>query len=233
MTRTEWLRGHLPGRLYRHVLHFEAMIDREMRDLAAKLPEAALVLDAGAGEGQYAPHFSRQRYLGVDLGIGDEAWNYRNLDVLANLEQLPFRDGTFAAALNVVTLEHVKNPKQVVRELFRVLASGGELLLVAPQEWEVHQAPHDYWRYTRYGLRLLLENAGFHVVHVHPAGGFFRVLSRRVLYALTFFRWPWKLLAALLALPVGLALPWLDGLDRGKDFTLGYTCIARKPSHRS
>ncbi len=31
----------------------------------------ARVLDAGAGEGQYARHFARQRYCGVDLAVGD------------------------------------------------------------------------------------------------------------------------------------------------------------------
>ena len=38
------------------------------------------------------------------------------------------------------------------------------LLIAAPHEWEVHQAPHDYFRYTRYGLAYLLEQAGFEVV---------------------------------------------------------------------
>jgi len=105
-------------------------------------------------------------------------------------------------------------------------------MLVAPFEWEVHQAPHDYFRYTRYGLRYLLENAGFCAIEIEPLGGYFRLLSRRLLNGLKFFsgglRWLWYLPAAVLLAPPALLLPFLDFLDRNRDFTLGYICTAQK-----
>ena len=45
----------------------------------------------------------------------------------------------------------------------------------------MHQAPHDYFRYTRHGLELLLRRAGFSPPAIEPIGGFFRLLSRRLL----------------------------------------------------
>ena len=63
----------LPRPLRRHILHFEAEIDDAVAALARVLPAGARVLDAGAGEGQYARHFSRHRYCGVDLAVGDAA----------------------------------------------------------------------------------------------------------------------------------------------------------------
>jgi hypothetical protein len=114
----------------------------------------------------------------------------------------------------------------------RAMSTGATLLIAAPHEWEVHQAPHDYFRYTRYGLAYLLERAGFEVCEMHPAGGYFRLLARRLLNGLQFFaggvRWVMFLPAAILLVPPALVLPWLDFLDRDKNFTVGYVCTARK-----
>lgn len=213
----------LPGWLRRYAYSFEALIEDSVTDLAARLPAGARVLDAGAGEGQYSAHFQSQRYTGVDLGIGDAGWNYAGLDAVADLCALPFAGGTFDAALNIVTLEHLREPGRALRETARVLRPGGILLLVAPLDWEVHQAPHDYFRYTRHGLEYLLAQAGLEVKEMTAAGGLFRLLSRRLLNAAQLAPWLLPFFG-----PLALILPLLDGLDRRRDFTLGYRCIAHK-----
>jgi SAM-dependent methyltransferase len=220
----------LPAFLRRHVLHFECAAEQAVRDFAASLPAGARVLDAGAGEGAYRHHFTGQRYLGLDLGIGDSNWNYRQLDVMGDLAALPFPDGVFDACLNVVTLEHVREPARVLREIARSLAPGGRLLLVVPQDWEVHQAPHDYFRYTRFGCAWLLDQAGFERAEILPVGGYFRLLSRRLLNGLQFFPGILFPLAALFLAPPAFAAPLFDRLDRRRDFTLGYICKAYKRS---
>jgi SAM-dependent methyltransferase len=222
------LQALLPSPLRRYILHFEAAIEQAVTDFAASLDKGARVLDAGSGEGQYADRFNAQRYVGVDLGVGDEAWNYTRLDAIADLMALPFRDRTFDAALNVVTLEHVREPARVVEELHRVLRPGGQLLIIVPHEWEEHQTPHDYFRYTRYGIRYLLERAGFEAVTTEPVGGFFRLLSRRLFNALQFFPGPFLVIAALFLGPPALIAPLFDGLDRRRNFTLGFICTARR-----
>jgi SAM-dependent methyltransferase len=224
----ERIRGLLPGPLARYILHFESEIERAVGEFARALPEGARVLDAGAGEGQYKHHFPKQRYCGLDLGVGDAKWDYSILDAVGDLSKMPFRDGVFSAALNIVTLEHVREPARVVAEIARVLGADGRLLLVAPHEWEEHQQPHDYFRYTRYGLRYLLEQAGFEDICVEPVGGFFRLLSRRLLNALQFFPGPLALLATIVFAPPAMVLPLFDGLDAKKNFTLGFVCTARK-----
>ena len=224
----ETARGLLPGFLRDYVLFFEPAIKAEIERFAASLPYGARVLDAGAGEGNYKSHFAQQRYTGLDLGVGDSAWNYTALDVVGDLEKLPFPDQTFQASLNVVTLEHVREPARVIAELFRTLSPGGNLLLVAPHEWEEHQQPHDYYRYTRYGLEYLLRSAGFTQLEIRPVGGFFRLLSRRLLNGLQFFPGPLMLVAAIFFVPPALLLPLFEPLDKKRNFTLGYICSARK-----
>ena len=222
----------LPRGLRRHILYFEAEIQEAVAAFAQSLPEGARVLDAGAGEGQYKHEFARQRYCGVDLGVGDAAWDYTGLDTVADLTALPFRTGAFEAVVHIVTIEHLREPGCALREMARTLAPGGSLLLAAPHEWEVHQAPHDYFRFTRHGLEYLLEKAGLEVCEMRPAGGYFRLLARRLLNGLQFFsggaRWLLFVPAALVLAPPALILPFLDGLDRDRNFTLGYICIARK-----
>ena len=222
----------LPKPLRRHILHFEVEIADAVADFAHALPAQARVLDAGAGEGQYAHYFAQQRYCGVDLAVGDLSWDYSKLDALADLTALPFRAGAFDAALNMVTLEHLRDPAGALAEIARTLAPGGRLLLAAPHEWEVHQAPHDYFRYTRYGLHHLLEQAGLEPIEIRAVGGYFRLLARRLLNGLQFFtggmRWLGFIPAAVLVVPPALILPLLDALDHERNFTAGYICMARK-----
>ena len=222
----------LPRPLRRHVLHFESEIEEAVAAFARDLPAGVRVLDAGSGEGQYRHHFARQRYCGVDLAVGDAGWDYSRIDALADLTALPFRTGSFDAAVHIVTIEHLKEPGRALAEIGRTLAAGGTLLIAAPHEWEVHQAPHDYFRYTRYGLAYLLEKAGFEVREMRAAGGYFRLLARRLLNGLQFFtggaRWLLFLPAAIVLVPPALILPLLDARDGDQNCTLGYLCKARK-----
>ncbi len=218
----------LPPFLRRHVFYFECLIERAVAQFAAGLPDGARILDAGAGEGKYTASFRRHRYCGIDLAVGEAKWNYRGLDAVSDLLALPFPDECFDACLNVVTLEHVRKPDGALREIARTLKRGGALLLVVPQDWEVHQAPHDYFRFTRYGVRYLLEDAGFTDIDIQAGGGFFRLLGHRLLNGLQFFPLILLVPAALFLVPPALVLPLFDFLDRDRNFTLGYICTARR-----
>ncbi len=219
-----------PTPLRNYILHFEASIEQAVSRFESRLAPGSRVLDAGAGEARYARLFARHRYCGVDLAVGDSNWDYGKLHALADLCALPFATGSFDACLNVVTLEHVREPITALREIAGALKPGAVLLLVVPHQWEEHQAPHDYYRYTRYGVRYLLESAGFADVDIQPVGGFFRLLSRRLLNSIQFFPLPLFPLAALFLGVPGLVLPLFDFLDRQRHFTLGYVCTARRPS---
>jgi SAM-dependent methyltransferase len=217
----------LPRVIRNYVLHFEASIERAVSDFAARLPDQARVLDAGAGEGKYGSYFRNHDYCGVDIGVGDAEWDYSGLNAIADLRALPFHEECFDGCLNIVTLEHVCEPTRALVEMARVLRSGGRLLLIVPQEWEMHQTPHDYFRFTRHGVRYLLEGAGFTDIEIQPVGGFFRLLGRRLLNGLQFFPPVLLPVAALLLVPPALVLPLFDFLDHERNFTLGYICLAR------
>lgn len=220
----------LPRWVVRQVYYFETRVEEAVQGLAGSLEAGLRVLDAGAGECRYAPLFARQRYTAVDMAVGDAAWDYSRLHAVADLAALPFADGTFDCALNIVTLEHLTDPGVALREIARTLRPGGRLLIAAPMEWEVHQEPHDYFRYTEYGLRLLARRAGLDVTRLEPVGGLYRLLARRLLFGVKLAPWWAAVLLAPALLPLALVLPAFEATGRGRHFTLGYICIAQKPS---
>jgi SAM-dependent methyltransferase len=224
------IESRLPRFLRRYLLHFEASIDDALASFAAALAPGMRLLDAGAGERVHAKYFGQGQYVAVDLAVGDSAWDYGKLDAVADLTALPFPGACFDACINIVTLEHVREPGTALREICRTLAPGARLLLIVPHEWEVHQSPHDYYRYTRHGVAYLLGQAGFADFDIQPVGGYFRLMSRRLLNGLQFFPGVLFFVAAIFLAPPALVLPWFDSLDRERNFTLGYICTARKPS---
>jgi SAM-dependent methyltransferase len=208
----------------------------------ASLTPDARVLDAGAGQGRFRPEFAHTRYVGVDLAIGDVTWDYSGLDAICDLTRLPFAQNTFDAVICIQVLEHVSEPLQVLQEASRVLKPGGRLFLSAPQSWHQHQKPHDYYRYTSFGMRYLVERAGLEVESIRPMGGYFWFLSfqlQNVNYWLfprgmrgRCWTWPLRLLfGVLFQLIIPLLLFYLDPLDRIKDETFGHMCIAVKPGY--
>jgi SAM-dependent methyltransferase len=222
----------LPCGIRRHVLYFESVIEDAVAAFAQTVPEGGLILDAGAGEARHSRFFAAKRYVGVDMAVGDSTWDYRRLHAIADLASLPFSSGTFDACINIVTLEHVPEPGWVLREIERTLRPGGRLLLIVPQEWEVHQPPHDYFRFTCYGLRYLLEKAGLINIEIKPVGGYFRLIARRLLNGLQFFRGIWFVFALVGLVPPALMLALLDRFDHERAFTLGYVCSAEKARPR-
>ena len=224
------LRRLVPAWLRRQIFHFEVSIEEALTAYSASLPPVQRVLDAGAGEGRYRDYFKRQLYTGIDLGVGDKGWDYSGLDCVANLLELPFRTASFDAFVSVVTLEHVTDPSAAIAEMARVARPSATLFLVVPHEWEVHQHPHDYFRFTRYGITMLLEKHGWQIERLSPGGGYFRLLSRRLMNGLQFLP-AWLMpFAAILVVPAALVVGLLDPLDTKKDYTLGYICWAKRKS---
>jgi SAM-dependent methyltransferase len=216
---------------------YNTVADRFVAGAAGQLPPRSLVLDAGAGECRHEPLFRHTRYVSTDSGVGDaQAWDYSKLSFGSDLRALPLREGALDAVLSVNVLEHVAEPQRVLAEYHRVLRPGGALYLVAPQSWRLHQAPHDYFRFTRYALEHLLREVGLEVEQLEPVGGAFWNLGSRSLYLLTHIRGAAFLGALALAPVLGFLVPlacfYLDRFDRAREDTLGHTVIARKSLSR-
>ena len=133
-------------------------------ELRGFFPElAGEVLDVGCGRKPYRAQVPATRYVGLEvdtpvtraLGAADAFYDGRTF---------PFPDASFDGVLCSQVLEHVFTPEEFLREIARVLRPGGRLVLAVPFAWDEHEQPHDFARYSSFGLRALLERAGFEVV---------------------------------------------------------------------
>ena len=135
----------------------------------------ARVLDAGAGDCPYSAVFSHARYETTDFCQVDKV--YGKISFISNLANLPVKAESYDLIFCSQTMEHLPAPGQALAELHRVLRPGGQLWLSAPLFFMEHEAPYDFYRYTRYGMAYLLDQAGFEVESIEWLEGYFGTLS--------------------------------------------------------
>ena len=109
---------------------------------------AGRTLDIGAQNGPYAALFPNRVALDIRRGTG--------VQIIGDAQALGIADDAFDVVLCTEVLEHLPEPQRAVDEMFRVLRPGGTLLLTTRFLFPIHDAPHDYFRFTKYGLRYLL-----------------------------------------------------------------------------
>lgn len=157
-TRThEW--GTQPEMFGPRHEHRLEMFLRETR----RLDQASRVLDAAVGLGQLAHRVARQghRVFGIDSSIAAAIHVMRTTDVrpvVGDLTRLPFRSGTFDAVTSGETLEHLDDDDGAVREISRVLRTGGRCIVTVPAMQVLWTPSDDYYEHRRrYGRRQLTE----------------------------------------------------------------------------
>jgi SAM-dependent methyltransferase len=126
------------------------------------------ILEAGAGRSPYGRSLGRRSRsitrLDIDPAVAP--------DIIGDVQAMTaVSDSSFDTVVSTQVLEHVPDPRATVEEFYRVLRPGGMLILSAPHLSMVHEAPHDYFRFTRYALTHLCETGGFEVIEIHSVGG--------------------------------------------------------------
>ncbi len=138
-----------------------------MRYAAGKTPPGARILDVGAGDAPYRELFSHVEYLTLDWenSVHEGA---RTASFTGSADELPLDDASVDGVLLTQVLEHVRRPAVVLSEIARILRPRATLYATVPFVWELHEEPHDYWRFTTHALSALLADAGLHEVAIEP-----------------------------------------------------------------
>jgi SAM-dependent methyltransferase len=131
---------------------------------ALDLPAGARILDAGCGSGRNMVELARYgEVTGVELSaIALEAARARDVgDVIAgSVLAMDVPDGVFDLAVCLDVIEHLADDRAALRELRRVVAPGGALIVTVPAYqwlWSGHDVANEHFR--RYSQRRLLEAA--------------------------------------------------------------------------
>ncbi len=190
---------------------------------------APCVLDYGAADSPYRDALPQAReWVAADLSGNPHAQMQLNPD-----GSVPSPDGRFDLVVSTQVLEHVADPALYLAECFRVLRPGGTLLLSTHGMMVWHPDPHDYWRWTSEGLRVVVEQAGFEVNDFRGAMGL-AACGIQLFQDATHGR-VWRRLrrpyAALMQLLVRLADHWIDKDSRERN-ALVYVLRAHKPNER-
>ena len=205
----------------------------ELRPLLAGL--TGEVLDVGCGRKPYRAFVPAVRYVGLDID-SPVTRALGAADVLYDGRRFPLPDASFDGVLCSQVFEHVFNPEEFLGEIRRVLRPGGCLVLTVPFVWDEHEQPHDFARYSSFGLKALLERNGFEVESQRCSVADSRVLfqlAAAYVYKVTETRSKWLRLFVQLVLiaPISLAGVALGCvLPRNPDLYLDSIVLSRKPS---
>lgn len=209
-------------------------------DIVARLYHEALpkhakghLLDLGCGK---APLYAAYRPFVEHVTCVDWANSAHKNEFLDHevdlTKPLPFADESFDTILLSDVLEHIPVPLDLCHEIARILRPGGTLIMNVPFFYRVHEAPHDYYRYTEFALRRFMDQAKLEVVQLDATGGVPEILAGVI--AKNVMRLP--VVGALTA----RAVQWTGAMasrTRGwrrpsrassRSFPLGYFMVARK-----
>ena len=162
-------------------------------ELLTAFSPAPTVLVIGAGTNS-APLQLLQMRGAADLVVTDVSLS-GDLSMVCDAHDLPFEDATFDGVVAQAVLEHVVDPYRCVKEIHRVLRSGGVVFSDTPFMQQVHGGRYDFTRFTHLGQRRLFRE--FEEVESGASAGPGLALSWSYQYFLTSFatsRWMTRLL---------------------------------------
>jgi SAM-dependent methyltransferase len=187
------------------------------------------VLNVGAS-GEVGSRLSRaltQNNTGIEL-VSTDIDPERNPDIVCDVCDMPFPDNSFNAVFLIEVLEHVHNPPKALSEIYRVLKPDGTLIFSVPFIFPLHDRPGDYFRYTKYGLKLLLRD--YDQVCIFERNSFCEAITVLKLRLIIERSYKLRILGILFLLSgATLLVPLCNLLIRSDSLTTGYAGNATKP----
>lgn len=123
-----------------------------------KYPKPGRTLNIGSG-----PQIVESGVVNVDIHP------FGGVDIVADAKSIPVPDDSVSRIISDNVLEHLPDPGSAVKEMKRILLSGGLVYISTPFLYPFHGSPNDYQRWTTEGIRELLKD--FEILEIGVRGG--------------------------------------------------------------
>jgi SAM-dependent methyltransferase len=193
------------------------------------------LLDIGCGNKPYEIWTTGKitEYVGCDVVQSSS----NKVDVMCEANNIPLENNSFDTVLSTQVIEHVEDHQGLVNEAYRLLKQDGYFILSGPMYWNLHEEPHDFFRFTKYGFKYILEKAGFEVCEIVSNGGAWATLGQVINHTFEFrnnkankvakgIKYLFRKLK--LYVLVNKVFCYLDAKDFNTVNTMNYVVVARK-----
>jgi len=131
----------------RKVISSEYRPRDHVREFMDSIEYGRVVVEIGSGNRRL-----RQDVINLDI------FPFPNVDLTADINAMPFKDGSIEFIVLDSVLEHVPEPHRAVNEIFRVLKPGGRVVCITPFVFPYHGYPANYFHFTKDGLEFLFKD---------------------------------------------------------------------------
>ena len=115
--------------------------------------------------------FKDSKYCSLDYAVEHEP------DIVGDIQGLPFKDESVDAIICKAVLEHVPEPQEAVKEMYRVLKKKGKIFAYVPFLFPYHggELSGDYFRFTKDGVKYMFRDFG--QIEAVPVRGYFGTIN--------------------------------------------------------
>lgn len=187
------------------------------------------LLDVGCGKMPYKMIFlPRVRaYTGIDKR-SDIA------NIKSDFLKTKIKSESYNTVLCTQVLEHTPDPQRFLRKISKILTKKGVLILTVPFTGNLHEVPHDYYRFTPYVLEYMLKKEKFEILYIMAEGNWISSIGLELISYLEptfnkfFLKYPKRLLQLCILIIVRTLSFLPERFTKKKYSAINYIAVARK-----
>lgn len=146
------------------------------------------ILDFGCGGGQFLSHMDGWTKYGIEHSQeAKDIAREKRIMAFSSLEEADIRDNYFDVVTMFATIEHLPNPKDITKELCRILRNGGLFVVMTGDvtsqkamrlgdKWHMYKSLEHYYFFSATGLDILMAKLGNEKTQsFHTDGGMYGI----------------------------------------------------------
>ena len=186
------------------------------------------ILNIGAGGliEEYLKNFKNLEIVSIDIDKKRKPDFVIDITNLNQLKKIKY-DPDIICCFEV--LEHIPDPQTAINNLFKICEKKTKLLVSVPFNFPIHDEPHDYFRFTKYGLAHLFKK--FSNISITERDGWIDVIFVFLIRLKTSKSFFLKIISNMFIIIYYILYPVnqvLQNLFQFKNMTSGYFIVLKK-----